>query len=37
MIAQILSTFASGVFFGAAAYINLVEQPARISGVRISR
>jgi uncharacterized membrane protein len=31
MIAQILSTFACGVFFGAAVYINLVEQPARIS------
>jgi uncharacterized membrane protein len=31
MIAQILSIFACGVFFGAAVYITLVEQPARIS------
>src|SRR5215470_7867124 len=31
MIAQMLATFACGVFFGAAVYINLVEQPARIS------
>src|SRR6516162_3481762 len=26
-----VATFACGVFFGAAVYINLVEQPARIS------
>lgn len=26
-----MATFACGVFFGAAVYINLVEQPARIS------
>jgi hypothetical protein len=31
MISQIVATFACGVFFGAAVYINLVEQPARIS------
>ena len=31
MIFQIAATFACGVFFGAAVYINLVEQPARIS------
>jgi len=28
---QMVATFACGVFFGAAVYINLVEQPARIS------
>ena len=31
MISQIVATFACGVFFGAAVYINVVEQPARIS------
>src|SRR5215470_8561039 len=31
MISQMVATFACGVFFGAALYINLVEQPARIS------
>jgi len=31
MISQMVATFACGVFFGAAVYINLVEQPARIS------
>jgi hypothetical protein len=31
MISQIVETFACGVFFGAAVYINLVEQPARTS------
>ena len=37
MIFQITATFACGVFFGAAVYINLVEQPARIScGTRLA-
>jgi len=31
MIPEIVATLASGMFFGAASYINLVEQPARIS------
>ena len=31
MIFQIVATFACGVFCGAAVYMNLVEQPARIS------
>ena len=31
VIVQIVATFACGVFFGAAVYINLVEQPERIS------
>ena len=31
MIPEIVATLASGIFFGAASYINLVEQPARIS------
>src|SRR5215467_6885588 len=31
MISQMVATFACGVFFGAAVYINLVEQPSRIS------
>jgi uncharacterized membrane protein len=31
VIFQMVATFACGVFFGAAVYINLVEQPARIS------
>ncbi len=31
MIPEILATFASGVFAGAALYINLVEHPARLS------
>lgn len=31
MIPEIVTTLASGMFFGAASYINLVEQPARIS------
>ncbi len=31
MIPDMVATLASGVFFGAALYINLVEQPARIS------
>ena len=31
MLAEMVATLASGVFFGAALYINLVEQPARLS------
>jgi len=31
MIPQMVATLASGIFFGAAVYVNLVEQPARIS------
>src|SRR6516225_335289 len=31
MIPELVATFTSGIFFGAALYINLVEQPARIS------
>jgi len=31
MILEVVATFASGIFFGAAVYINLVEQPARMS------
>src|SRR5215475_13897226 len=31
MITEIVAAFACGVFFGAAVYINLVEQPSRIS------
>ena len=30
MIPEMIATLASGIFFGAAVYINLVEQPARI-------
>jgi hypothetical protein len=30
MISQMVATFACGVFFGAAVYINLVEQHARL-------
>ena len=31
MIPEVVATLASGIFFGAALYINLVEQPARVS------
>lgn len=31
LIPEVLATFASGIFFGAALYISLVEQPARVS------
>jgi hypothetical protein len=31
MIPELVATLASGIFFGAALYINLVEQPARVS------
>jgi uncharacterized membrane protein len=31
MIPALVATLASGIFFGAALYINLVEQPARLS------
>src|SRR5580700_2062617 len=31
MIPQIVATLATGIFFGAAVYVNLVEHPARIS------
>jgi hypothetical protein len=31
MISELVAALASGIFFGAALYINLVEQPARTS------
>ena len=37
MILEIIATFAAGIFAGAAAYVNLVEQPARLScGVELA-
>src|SRR5258708_26009185 len=37
MMAEILATLACGIFAGAAIYVNLVEQPARLScGVNVA-
>ena len=37
MIPEIVATFASGIFAGAAVYVNFVEQPARLScGVQLA-
>jgi hypothetical protein len=31
VVPEIIATLASGIFFGATVYLNLVEQPARLS------
>jgi hypothetical protein len=37
VVSEIVATFASGIFAGAAVYVNLVEQPARLScGVELA-
>jgi hypothetical protein len=37
MMAELLATLAGGIFVGAAIYVNLVEQPARLScGVNVA-
>lgn len=37
MVSEIVATFTSGIFAGAAVYVNLVEQPARLScGVQVA-
>jgi hypothetical protein len=37
VVPEIVATLASGIFAGAAAYVNLVEQPARLScGVELA-
>ena len=37
MVPELVATFASGIFAGAAVYVNFVEQPARLScGVELA-
>jgi hypothetical protein len=37
VVSEIVATFASGIFASAAVYVNLVEQPARLScGVQLA-
>jgi len=37
VVSEIVATFTSGIFAGAAVYVNLVEQPARLScGVQLA-